>query len=33
MVNLIEVTRAYEAGARVLHRMDTLGDQLVKSAS
>ena len=33
MVNLIEVTRAYEAGARILHRMDTLGDQLVKSAS
>lgn len=33
MVNLIGVTRAYEAGARILHRMDTLGDQLVKSAS
>ncbi len=33
MVNLIDVTRAYEAAVRVLRRMDSLSDQLVKSAT
>ena len=33
MVDLIGVTRAYEAGAKILRRMDGLGDQLVKTAA
>ncbi len=33
MVNLINVTRAYEAAARILRQMGTLSDQLVKSAT
>jgi len=33
MVNLINVTRAYEAAARILRQMGTMSDQLVKSAS
>jgi flagellar basal-body rod protein FlgF len=33
MVVLIDVTRAYEAAARILRRMDGMSDQLVKTAS
>jgi len=33
MVALIQVTRAYEAAARALRRLDTLSDQLIKTAS